>query len=297
METQLQTLIKFVYDGSSQGTQTGDFMSLIIMLIAILGFCAVITAVIVKKYSYANIGKHSKGKVLNKGFALLAVAFGVVAAISCAVLLNNNNAHAQNNASINPSINAYVNDAGEVTIEDAVLDCEDTLVLQNITTGLCEGIEAMDNVNWTIKIDDQEVYNSSIPGSTEAAATFSGKHTVSFKTDMGAAKANSLVGKDVALVSFVLAVPTATINAEIDVPAGHGTISSDIIEDVPFGTTYTVDNSDRKITIGDEVIKYTDSDGWTLSTWNIANQNAPISGTITGDITFTATTIERNFLD
>ncbi|MDO5328534.1 MAG: BspA family leucine-rich repeat surface protein [Coriobacteriia bacterium] len=81
------------------------------------------------------------------------------------------------------------------------------------------------------------------------------------------------------------------------VEEGHGTITGGPF-DVPEGTSYTVDNVNKKITIGsgdDKVIQYTDGDDWIFDKWMIGEEEAE-SGTVTGDITFKAQTKEKPVL-
>ncbi|MDO5328531.1 MAG: BspA family leucine-rich repeat surface protein [Coriobacteriia bacterium] len=78
------------------------------------------------------------------------------------------------------------------------------------------------------------------------------------------------------------------------VEEGHGTITGGPF-DVPEGTSYTVDNVNKKITIGsgdDKVIQYTDGDDWIFDKWMIGEKAAE-SGTVTGDIMFKAQTKEK----
>lgn len=193
----LETTIKFLNDTNNSGTLpaiTGDSSLYLIMIV----FAFLMLALL----SLMFVVKRNKKQISNKLFAIPIALFVLCGCTGIFTITNNTNekAFANNEITMPTIINAYVSSEGNINFEKATISStmDNNLIFSNIEASLCDGISDLSNVTWSININDNNIYNSPIPGSNQFKLETSNSATLNISVNnLNIQTAKSLISKDV----------------------------------------------------------------------------------------------------
>lgn len=188
---------------SGVGALTGDWLWTLFTIALLVCVMAVGTLFVMKRRQVLVCGKHFNNEASNKNgkmfklvsiFVILLCSIGLIFSVTSLANAENNPTSPGETQKLNATIEAD----GTISIDSVALKGRDGhgIQLKSVTTKYADGISVTDNANWTVKVNDIEVYNDKIPSKSTPEKSFHNENTLSVSVDgLLVDTARSFIGK------------------------------------------------------------------------------------------------------
>lgn len=206
----IDTTINFLSanENVSSSAQTHDVIIPILLVILTSALLIAACIIIYKLKSKATSLNNPPSKTMSKSMIsplVLLSFFITITGILLFISINYFNAIADNEIIVPNTINAYVDDKGNVSIEESKIYSKRGLSLKfdGLETELCDDLQRLNDSIWNIAIDESLIYNNIIPGKSETIITSRDSSKLTISVDgLSPDIAKSLIGKSVFKIKF-----------------------------------------------------------------------------------------------